>query len=143
VCGGGDAGQVGIGVGCAVAVGVAGEGLGDDGVEVGIAAVQEETREWAILQLGLDALGAEGERVEIRLVGILSDAGRVAEELLQRACVDRFELMVEGVVEVAELEDQLLATDVLVDANVVGARPLGTGRGDVILGDVGGIAGLL
>jgi len=112
-------------------------------VEVGVAAVQEEAAERAVLQLHLDSLGAEGKRVEVGLVGILSDAGRVAEELLQRACVDRFELVVEGVVEVAELEDQLLAADVLVDAEVVGARPLGAGRGDVILCDVGRIASRL
>ena len=40
----------------------------------------------------------------------------------------------------AELEDQHLATDVLVDAEVVGAGALGASRSDVILRDVSGVA---
>ncbi len=55
---------------------------------------------------------------------------------------DAFELVVEDVVEVAGLEDELLADDVLVDADVVGAGALRAGRGDVELRDVGCIAGL-
>ncbi len=90
----GDAGKVGIVVVLTVVVRVAGERLGNDGVEVGVAATQEETGEWAILQLSLEALRAEGERVEVRLVEILRDAGRDVEELLQRAGVDSLDLMV-------------------------------------------------
>jgi hypothetical protein len=62
------------------------------------------------------------------------------EELLQRAGVDPLHLVVEGIVVVADFEDQLFAANVLVNAEVVGARELGSGRSDVILGDVGGVA---
>ena len=38
----------------------------------------------------------------------MSDAGRIAKELLQRTCVDTLKLVVEGIMEVAEFENQLL-----------------------------------
>ena len=75
----GDAGEVGVVVGEAVAVGVAGEGVEDDGVEVGVAAAQEEVVDGLVLDLGFEALGAEGERVEVGGEDGVGDAGREAE----------------------------------------------------------------
>ena len=62
------------------------------------------------------------------------------EELFQSSCIDSLHLVGKGVVKVAELENQLFAADVLVDANVVGARTLGSSRSDVILRDVSRVA---
>ena len=62
------------------------------------------------------------------------------ERVLEAIGVDQFELVIELVVEVAGFEDELLVEDVLVDAEVVGARAL---RGDgryVVRGDGGLIA---
>src|SRR6266702_4472238 len=50
--------------------------------------------------------------------------------------------MVEGVVEVIEFENQLLAPDVLVDSYVVGARALRSRWRDVKFCDIGRVAGL-
>ncbi len=51
--------------------------------------------------------------------------------------------MVELVVEVSGFEDELLAEDVLIDAERVGAVALGGDGADVVGGDAGGVAGLL
>ena len=122
----GDAGEVGVG-GCRLPLraGVGGEGLGDDGVEVGVAAAEEEVLEGLPLDLGLEALGAEGEGVEVGREDGVGDAGGKAEDCTSAPVVDAFELVVEDVVEVAGFEDELFAADVLVDADVVGAGALG------------------
>ena len=97
--------------------------------------------EGLVLDLGLEALGAEGEGVEVGREDGVDDAGRVAEDLHERSGADAFELVVEDVVEVAGFEDEFFAEDVLVDADVVGAGALRAGRRDVVLGDVSGVAG--
>ena len=55
--------------------------------------------------------------------------GEKPKYLNERSGADAFELVVEDVVEVAGLEDELLADDVLVDAEVVGAGALGRREG--------------
>ena len=57
----GNAGKVGVDGGGDV---VGGEGLLNDGVEVGVAAAEEEMVEGLVLDFELEALGAVGERVE-------------------------------------------------------------------------------
>src|SRR6185312_7253278 len=63
-----------------------------------------------------------------------------AEVLCERRAADAFELVVEHVVEVAGAQDELLAEDFLVYADVVGARALRSLRADVILADVREVA---
>ena len=139
-CADGDAGKVGIVVPEAVAVGVAREGLEDDGVEIGVATADEEVVQELVLDLGFKTLGTEGQRVQVGREDGVDEAGREAEDLNEGSGADAFQLVVEGVVEVADVEDELLADDVLIDADVVGARALGAGGSDVELGDVGGVS---
>ena len=54
-------GRLGFSAGVPLAAGVGGEGLLDDGGEVGVAAAQEDVAGGLVLELGFEALGAEGE----------------------------------------------------------------------------------
>ena len=80
--------------------------------------------------------------VELRAVevGAGGGGGGEAEVLLEVEGADVFELVGELVVEVAGLEDEFFADDVLVDAGVEGAGALWAERLDVVGGDVGGVA---
>ena len=140
----GDARDVWVLVGEALVDGgdVGGEGLGDAGVEPGVAHAGEEAIEGLVLELGLDALGAERLRVEL---GSVEEGGGVfvrgeAEVGLEVAGADVLELMGELVVKVAGLEDELVADKVLIDAEIEGAGAGGAEWGDGVLLDVGGVA---
>ena len=116
---------------------------------IGVAAAHENVCSGLPLQFELCSLRAVCERVDVggedRRQRADACARRRAwradaEVLRQRLAADAFELVVEDVVEVAGAQDELLAEDVLVDADVVGARALRALRADVIALDVRGVA---
>ncbi len=138
-----DAGDVGVLVGVAAedSGDVTGEGLLDDGVEVGVAAAKEETGFGLVGEFTFEALSAVGLGVELGTVEVLVVGGSDAEVLLDVVGGDVFDLVGELVVEVAEFEDELVAVEVLVDADVVGLGALGAEGFDVVGRDVCGVAG--
>src|SRR6185312_8680833 len=132
----GNAGKIRVASSKALAVGIAGEGVKHDGVEVGVASAKKEVVEGLVLQLRLKTLSAKGERIEVWREDGVHDAGRVAEDLYKRTGAYALKLMIEDVVEVAGFEYQLLAEEVLVDAEVVGVGALRAGRDNVIFGNI-------
>ncbi len=94
------------------------------------------------MELGLEALGAEGLRVQFGAVeeGAGGGGGGEAEVLPEVEGANVLKLVGELVVEVAGFEDEFLADEVLVDPGVEGAGALRAEGIDVVAGDIGGVA---